>query len=271
VEILEGLPVTIETDKLQDEEDDEETSEGRITSITIALLVPMILATFTVITGAIVVTPFLLLGNDPISWLQSILGVLIPRKKKYWGIVYDKVKFKGIPFAVVRLYKDKVLIAQAVTDTKGRYGLLSDNVGTHTLEIKAQGFTTYKDEINIKKAKEVIKDIGMNRKEGKPNPILEIIYYSKPEILRLIQLVSLAAMIVGFFFTLYASYISPSIWNYLLLVGYFVLFVFNSVVLIKNRQRTLGRIVEEKTKETNTRSSDKNIFKRKKSNRGMHE
>ena len=206
-------------------------------------LIPLILSIILLI-GTLLVTG----GGDVFKRIGVLVGGLFRRKKKYWGVVYDKNESKPIPFAVVRVYVGEEMLAQTVSDMKGRYGMLLDNTGKHKLEVESEGFNQYTKEINIESStKEVIEDVGMERIEEGVGLINRIRWYFRVEVYKVLNIFILVVMIIGFAYTAYVSATSPSLINYIMVGVYGVLFTVNYLILV-NRDKSIGAVVDTGTK-----------------------
>lgn len=64
------------------------------------------------------------------------------KRKKYWGLVLDNTSFIAIPLAIINAVdlKTKKIVATAVSDMEGRYGLILDS-GEYHLEVKHYEYT----------------------------------------------------------------------------------------------------------------------------------
>lgn len=69
------------------------------------------------------------------------LQVLVRRRKRPWGIVYDSLTKQPIDLAIVRLFReDGSLMRTSVTDRAGRYGFLVDQPGRYRVEVVKTGY-----------------------------------------------------------------------------------------------------------------------------------
>ncbi|MBN1331780.1 carboxypeptidase-like regulatory domain-containing protein [Candidatus Dojkabacteria bacterium] len=77
-----------------------------------------------------------------IEWLADI------KKKKAYGLVFDKRDKKPIPFAIVELFKGEQLIKRAVTNNHGKFLLIADK-GEYTIKIKQMAYQDYSEQLKI--------------------------------------------------------------------------------------------------------------------------
>ncbi len=172
-----------------------------------------------------------------------LIGIVFPKKKKYWGVIYDEAESKGVPFAVVRLTQKGVLKQTTVSDLEGRYGFLIDQEGKYTLEVKSDGFKDYSSDINIKIVdSEVIEDVKLDRIGGKVNFINKIRFYSKKESFIIINTLWLIVALVGLSYTIVTAFQSPDLLNLIIIVLYGVLLTGNLLVLYGIRLKSIGKV-----------------------------
>ena len=92
--------------------------------------------------------------------------IIIPRKPKSWGIIYDQKSKNPLHYAVVRIFDTKFnkLLETQVTDSKGRYAFL---VGNNKYELLAEKEGYQKKQIKpvdlIKKEEIVNLDVGLQK------------------------------------------------------------------------------------------------------------
>ena len=178
-----------------------------------------------------------------ISALFGIFG--LKRKNKPWGTVYDSVTKRPIDPAFVSVREKGKSITDAITDLDGRYGFFLPS-GIYTLEA---GKTHYSfpskilgnkdaDELytNLYHGEEVLTaegevitrnipldpvDFDWNEFVKQKKALFRI--YSKRERIKALVFDTLFAL--GFLFTLFATVLSPSIFNFSLLSFYVIVFV----------------------------------------------
>lgn len=105
-----------------------------------------------------------------IVWL--FVAFVIPPKKKYWGLVYDRKDYHPLPFATVRLFnkagETKSFLNQTVSDLDGRYRLsVANSAADYELETQAEA---YQSAMNSLKSgspellnRQITIDIGMQK------------------------------------------------------------------------------------------------------------
>ncbi|BCX13798.1 MAG: hypothetical protein KatS3mg085_330 [Candidatus Dojkabacteria bacterium] len=189
-------------------------------------------------------------GGD-ISIFGVILGWIFDRKKKYWGFVIDGNTNKGVPLAIVRFYKEKAhtnlaqrgFVYQSISDLKGRYRAIVEDDGYYFVEVRADGYETLEKKIYLTRDEEINRDFEVVRVEDKSNKIL-----TRLNLTRLLNFVILAMILGGFFYTIYATLISPVSINFLILALYVFVFIINLIAPIKERFNQKLQILEAITK-----------------------
>ncbi|KXK09996.1 MAG: hypothetical protein UZ20_WS6002000077, partial [candidate division WS6 bacterium OLB21] len=121
-----SIPSNVFSDRLR--------SDGEIEQSTLLRTI-----TESVVPLVLVSSAFALLAANTIAYPQVGLYALawIKDRKRYlpWGIVYDSRNKKPIPFAVVRLYQEGMLVVERLTDMSGRYGMVADP-GSYNLVVE---------------------------------------------------------------------------------------------------------------------------------------
>lgn len=208
--------------------------------------------------GGIIVTGFLAslllviftAAKELLERLGFLIGGIVPRKKKYWGIVFDAHKSQGVPFAIVRIYSTTgKLLTTTVTDVDGLYGVALDSTGNFIVEAKAKGFKVFKTKVTIRDltTPEIILDIPLERL-GKNLGILRILwFYYLPELIKLVRILILIIMFVGFFYSFYVFILFPILINLIIILVYFLLIIFNFWMEQKNKRNVEGKVVELKS------------------------
>lgn len=179
--------------------------------------------------------------------LGFLLGGIVPRKKKYWGIVFDAHKSQGLPFAVVRVYDmNEKLISTTVTDLDGRYGVALDTSGKYLVESRAKGFMIFTKEVDINDldSPEIILDIPMVRIGEHLNILKQLWFYSLPELIKGLRALILIAMITGFVYSLYVLVLYPVLINIIIVLIYIALIIINLWMDKKSQQNVEGRVVD---------------------------
>ncbi len=235
-----------------------QTGLFKIPGVVLSTLVPLFMS---ILMASAVSFLLLMQSSNVISGIRHIgilLGIVIPRKKKYWGIVFDVEKSKGIPFAIVRLKREVEensvtrlkLATQTFTDEKGRYGMVVETPGEYIIEVLANGFERVErsikfDDLSMKK--EIVEDFPMVKVGEKLSWFNKLRFYNKDRIIKLFKLALLVLMILGFIYTVLVTLISPHILNYIMLAIYGLLFILNILVLARLRTKTIGKVKDEVT------------------------
>lgn len=184
--------------------------------------------------------------------LGFLIGIVIKRKKKYWGIVFDEAESKPIPFAIVRIYQDGSVVAQTVSDTHGRYGLSLEEGGSYQLEALANGFDKYTKEVALNRVGEnveVVEDIPMKREPKKLDAVRKFIFYSRQKMLRWMRFILVVMMIVGFVYTAYVTIQYPVLINFLMIFIYMFLFQINIIMYLRSIKGAVGHVLDKDTNE----------------------
>jgi tripartite motif-containing protein 71 len=183
------------------------------------------------------------LGNT-IKRVEVILSMFIPKKRKYWGIVFDENNLKQIAFAVVTLADlDDKIINTTVTDLNGRYGFLVESPGEYILTLGADGFNSYSGHISVDPEREIVKDIPLRRRNALPNIANRLKFYLRNNFLPIMNIVGLIVMLIGLLWTTY--YMSKDGVSGLTLIGaiiYISLFIVNILLLAVSVIKEIGKV-----------------------------
>jgi len=211
--------------------------------------VPLITAASLLVLTFVATNPNLVVIAVGLAQLIGVLiGVLIPRNKKYWGVIFDEQESKGIAFAVARLINTQTKeILETVSDLQGRYGFAA-TAGEYKLVALASGFHYYERNISIQSAKDVIEDVKLIRTNTLRT--LRIRLNGRADyIFNLFRIALIVLMLSGFLYTVYAFTISPIIINLVLVAIYLFLFVANIVIYLRINGGSLGRVVDSQSRQ----------------------
>lgn len=188
--------------------------------------------------------------NGAIVKLGILIGIVLRKKKKSWGIVYDESKSEPIPFAIVRVHQGNDVIAQTVSDINGRYGISIEEVGIYELRALANGYEHYVKEVDLNRIGEdveVVEDIPMVREVKKFNLLKKYVLYRRRELIMGIKFIIVLLMFAGFGYTLYVTLYYPVFLNFLLIFIYLVLFALNILSYLRYVRGAIGHVLEEGT------------------------
>jgi 5-hydroxyisourate hydrolase-like protein (transthyretin family) len=142
-----------------------------IYNLSILMFLP--LATFSAILGAL----FLSANKSLVEIIFLFIGHILPRQRKYWGVVKDAKNKAPIPFATIRVIEHTadgdVIIAQTVSDQEGKYRIhIGLEKGKYSLIAKASGYLDFNSDVkrfsDPLAPSEVIGDIFMSKTLGSP-------------------------------------------------------------------------------------------------------
>lgn len=176
-----------------------------------------------------------------IPWLK--------RKKKIepWGIVFDSIKRKPIPFVSVKLYYRADFIQESITGLDGRYNFTIET-GDYTIRADHPDYEKYEKRIKFSKENPLSLDIELHElsKKVKPNfigkiNITSIKEYIKSNLSKLNTLI----FINGFLYSLYVTITYYHWINLIILISYFVILFFT----IKNSRSSWGYTYSSQFKE----------------------
>lgn len=191
------------------------------------------------------------------QYFSLFLGLVLFRKRRYWGVVYNASKYLPIPFVTVRVYKvtmkAKEYVAQTVTDLEGKYGIPVGIEGEYQVEFIHDGYRTEVKNLSIQQNSDIILDVGMielNTEGMSLSSKIKIFFKeNSPTIMQWLRVGMIALMLVGAYITLQVIRLSPLAINYIVLVLYIVAIVTQVIVLLSpyiNVRR--GKVVEISSK-----------------------
>lgn len=199
------------------------------------------------ITGAVMTGGSIVLAL--ISLLLAFPSLLKRNEKKPWGLVYDSKSNKPVAFAVVRLYSDKKLVMEKVTDLQGRYGFAVGD-GDYRIEVKHENYKPFDVETKVRQEKEgtVNRDIAIDPKGEVKFSLDDIKRWYKARLTdarELFPTLSRYLYACGFVFSLIATVISPVLYNFLVLVFYVIV---GLVYIWRGLKSGWGRVYDSKDK-----------------------
>lgn len=216
-------------------------------------------STTAILTGAlslITLLPYLPLLIAPgllLNILKALFGASAGRK---WGIVVSRKDQSTVAFAICRLYvKDtKNLVAQTVTDSKGRYGF-GVSAGEYRLEVVKDGFLPTQVDLIVSASKAInlkveIVPTGMKYFDL---PGRRLRYELKRLVSNFFAALTQILMFVGFIFSLVGLFLNMNWINVLIFVIYALL------LCLYFRERLLRSSVDSVVIDVNSRLRIGNI------------
>jgi hypothetical protein len=194
-----------------------------------------------------------LITGSVAQYFAMFLGLVLFRRKKYWGIVYNTTKSVPIPFVTVRVYRmvmnKKEFVAQTISDLEGKYGIPIGEAGNYQVEFIHEGYRTEVKELLIQQNSDIILDVGMNEINTDSLALisrLRIFFKENAKIImQWLRVALIALMVAGAYITLQVIKLSPLPLNYIVLGIYILAIVTQVIVLLSpyiNMKR--GRVIE---------------------------
>ena len=180
-----------------------------------------------------------------LSILFAFPAILKKKEENPWGIVLDKKTGKSIAFATVRLYKDRELIEQKVTDLGGRYGFVVDD-DKYYIEVSHDAYQDFSEEFELDKDGLVNLDIKLDPLSKKKSSIVFKIKEKLANAKELFPIISKYIYMVGFAWTLLITIYSPIFYNVLVLAFYVILGI---IYLLRGRKRGWGQVLNSENGE----------------------
>lgn len=176
-----------------------------------------------------------------------LLGSILYRRKKSWGIVIDANSSKPIAFALLRLRDEEgKLVKQTVTDLDGEYGFrVEDSSQKYHIEVKASGYQTVQKTVRLGE-NEIASDFELiPNSEANPKKSIRL----RPDkIIKYTNVLVVVSLVIGFSYTVYSFITSPNNINTLFLFVYGILMFFNAFVLYRvnfSKDKEVGSIYDE--------------------------
>jgi hypothetical protein len=167
-------------------------------------------------------------ASNIISRLGILIGILFPQRKKYWGIVFDPITSKGIPFAKVELrsiIKNEV-ISSTFTNSDGKYILSAKYSGEYTLKVSAQGYDKKTKDLSIQNHESIKQDFVLSRKESSHlSKIKKLLFYNKRTLINIFKIIYIVLVFIGLIFSIIATVLFPIIFNFAILILYSSMFM----------------------------------------------
>ena len=179
-----------------------------------------------------------------------LLGILIPRKKRNWGVVFDVSTSEPIPFVTVKAVNQSTnQVYQTISDIDGSYGILLEELGDFTLSAQIGGYQNFLKNLQVMDLRnEIIEDIPMQKVDVRFS-IKGVLARNRLKLVKLLNYSLLILMIIGLIYTIYATYISPVLLNFIMLAIYFLLIIINIIIFIRTNFISIrGRVQDSATK-----------------------
>jgi|GEM_PF-6495705 len=169
--------------------------------------------------------PILLAPGLFLNLLSVFFGAGLKRK---WGIVVSRKDQSAVGFAICRLYiKDtNNLVAQTVTDSKGRYGF-SVAAGEYRIEVSKDGFNMTKIDLIVTANKALNLKIELNPNGMQHFDLISSrLRYELAKFLRAsLNLFTKLLMLLGFVFAVVGLFLNLNIINVVIFAIYTLLFI----------------------------------------------
>lgn len=202
--------------------------------------------------------------RDIFEILGIFLASMIPRERKYLGLVFDNESKKAIPFVPVRLYKNDLglnlkiediekleLTKQLITDLDGSYRMHVASENNYVLVAQAQGYKPVIKNLDKKYLKlsgnEIFEDLPLVRKNVKVNKLQSWFYFNKPVLSKYLLYYVYLGSILGTPLGIFALINNPIIINFIFVGVYSFSVIWNSVILFERRKRKSGKIISKET------------------------
>jgi len=197
---------------------DIETGTADTTPPTIIEIIPAIPAVFNL-------ASLFRLNLYAFAWLK--------RKKKKWGLVFDNIQNKPIPYTTVRVYKNNQFYKQVVTNIQGQYGFILSK-GDYTLKFAHPHYQSVSRNIKITERESRFGiNIGLNLIEISKGNMTWIktlkIKYNENR-----TLINSIIFTIGFIYSAIASIVNPILFN-LIIISLYILQLIS--IGIKSRQK----------------------------------
>jgi len=178
--------------------------------------------------------------------LMSFLG--LRKKSKPWGIVYDSVTKRPLDPAYVTVMAGQKEVQDAITDLDGRYGFFLPE-GVYNLQAKKTHYKFPSEKLSGQTKDELYDNLYFGEpvatEEGEiinKNIPLDPIGFDWNEFIKNKQglfqghenrerwknIIFNSIFFIGFLFTLFAVFVTPSLYNFVILGLYVVMFVFQT-------------------------------------------
>ena len=208
-----------------------------------------------------IVAAFISLGTrDVFEVIALFFFGMLPKERKYWGVVFDEISGKPIAFIPVRIFKYEgekpKLLASTVTDTDGRYRLqvsTRDKIETrYAIEISASGYEPFMQDIAeylVIGNYELINDVPLKRAKSTANPIVRWFYYNRTRIYNwlfifiYVEYIALLLLTIVFFIN------GPIFINYFGTITIGVSVIWNTYVVRHRIAPQIGKVIDSDGKQ----------------------
>jgi len=212
----------------------------------IAIAVPAVVSAAPFLAGGVGVLA-LSSGDELLHVLGILIGIILPRKRKYWGMVFDAQHGHPVPIAFARITirtPEGRILTQTLTDLQGKYALNVGQYGEVILEVQATNYQLRKLPIVLMAGKEIVEDIVLTKLGAGELTLLEKLKVQMQVNPQSWRRVLFAITLAGALYTAYSTIQNPSFLNYILLTIYALLFLIAaSLELVYRSRQSRGRLV----------------------------
>jgi hypothetical protein len=197
--------------------------------------------------------------RDVFEVLALFFTGMLPRERKYWGVIFEQDTGKPVAFVPVRLFMYEEgqgkLVAQTVTDTDGRYRLHVENPRDkrYTIEIHYPGYEPVVTDVQqylVIGNYELISDIPLIKSKSAARKLQTWFYYHRSKLFNYLFLSIYVIYIVFWLLAIVMTINSPIFINLLFnLPMMTITLIWNTQVVGARFKPVIGKVVDLDTKQ----------------------
>ncbi len=207
----------------------------------------LVLSSVSIILGIII----LYNGRTFIEMLYMFNFFMIPRKRRYWGSILDSVTQGKISLASISLLKvedgKEKIVSRTVSDLDGNYRIRIPEAGKYNLEVKAEGYETFRKEITSRSnEEEYLDNVTITRLNQTKQSFLGSYYKLKSVLYTPLIIYLFVFCTISFVLYVNQSIIKPGLDTYAGALIFGIAFVWN-IFTVTERIRNKGGVIKDET------------------------
>lgn len=218
VEVIEDTP-SVTTDTSEEPSNVVTALVGAVSTTAKSGQLPVALVATSTVATALTATSYPNFVAYAFLWFRK------KKKQASWGLVFDSITNKPIPFVTVRLLDlNGKFVTEEITDLNGKYSILT-KPGQYDLIAKVNGYKEYKLNINLQ-LDTLNLEIPLTAENKTGSKIYEIRKYVKENLSRINSIV----FFVGLFFSIVTIIFAPNLVNLIILIVFSIQLVLYYII-----------------------------------------
>ncbi|MCA9383885.1 hypothetical protein KC909_05995, partial [Candidatus Dojkabacteria bacterium] len=170
-------------------------------------------------------------------WILYAIAWIKDRKKEQaWGVIYDAKKNTPVIFASVKLYQGNKFIKEVITGREGKYGFVA-NQGQYKIIVDHPDYDTYIEDVTIEKEEGMAaRDIALRSRQAENVNKKQVDKNWREKLRENLSKLNSILVVVGFTLSVIITIISPSLYNFIVILFYVAQFIILFLLSLRNKR-----------------------------------